>query len=151
MDLALFIAFVVVMNIPLTGTAVHEWVGIGIAIGVIVHLLQHTNWIVTTTKRIFGSCSFRNRLSYVMMMGLFAGFFTIIVSGLVISEAALPLLGVEVIPSDFWFWLHLSSVSWVLWLTALHLALDWKWITQTVRRFAGKKRAPKRSALRSVS
>lgn len=131
----MFAAFVLVLNVPLTGIPVHEWLGIAVGAFVVAHLAQHTNWIVTTTRRIFSATSFRNRLNYLMMMGLFACFLAIIVSGLVISEAALPFLGIATNPADFWLWLHLVSVGWVIWLTALHVALNWKWIVNTARRY----------------
>lgn len=136
-NVTLFVIFVLVMNVPMTGIPAHEWLGIGIGVFVIVHVLQHTNWIVTTTKRLFSSTSFRNRLSYLTSIGMFIGFISIIVSGLVISQVALPGLGITPSQSEFWMWLHLSSVAWVLWLTAIHIALGWKWIVTTVKRYAG--------------
>jgi hypothetical protein len=147
-DLAIFATFVLVMDVPLTGLAVHEWLGIAIAIGLVVHLVQHTNWIVTTTRRIFSATSWRNRLNYLMMGVLFLAFVAVIASGLIISEVALPWLGITTNPASFWVWLHLASVSSVLWLTALHVALNWKWIATTVRRYVVKPLVSVRSRLR---
>jgi len=137
-DLAIFATFVLVMDVPLTGLAVHEWLGIAIAIGLVIHLVQHTNWIVTTTRRIFSATSWRNRLNYLMMGALFLAFVAVIASGLIISEVALPRIGITTNPASFWVWLHLASVSAVLWLTALHVALNWKWIATTARRYVVK-------------
>ncbi len=148
-DLAIFAIFVLVMDVPLTGLGVHEWLGIAIAIGLVVHLVQHTNWIVTTTHRIFSATSWRNRLNYLMMGALFLAFVAVIASGLIISEVALPWLGITTNPASFWVWLHLAAVSAVLWLTALHVALNWKWITTTVRRYVMKPLASVRSHLRT--
>ena len=134
-DAAMLAVFLLVLNVPLTGLAVHEWLGIAIGVGVTTHLVQHTNWVVSTTKRFFGATSFRNRLNYLMMPALFIGFVAVIASGLVISEVALPWLGIETAASDFWLWLHVVSVGWVIWLTALHLALNWKWVGNAVKRF----------------
>ena len=116
----------------------HEWLGIAIAVGLVVHLVQHTNWIVTTTRRIFSATSWRNRLNYLMMGALFLAFVAVIASGLIISEVALPWIGITTNPASFWVWLHLASVSAVLWLTALHVALNWKWIATTARRYVVK-------------
>jgi hypothetical protein len=137
-DAALFAVFVLVMDVPLTGLAIHEWLGIAIAVGLVIHLVQHTNWIVTTTRRIFTATSWRNRLNYLMMAALFVAFVSVIASGLIISEVALPWLGITMSPPAFWVWLHLASVSAVLWLTALHVALNWKWIATTLRRYVAK-------------
>jgi len=148
-DLAIFATFVLVMDVPLTGLAVHEWLGIAIAIGLVVHLVQHTGWIVTTTRRILSATSWRNRLNYLMMGALFLAFVAVIASGLIISEVALLSMGITTNPASFWVWLHLASVSAVLWLTALHVALNWKWIATTVRRYVVKPLASVRSRLRT--
>lgn len=134
-DFSLVVAFVLVMDVPLTGVPIHEWLGIAFAVGLIAHVVQHTKWILTTTRRILTSASVRNRINSLMTIGLFVGFVSIIASGLLISEAALPFLGIEPEASDFWLWLHLASVTWVLWLTALHVALNWKWLVNALGRF----------------
>lgn len=131
-DVSLFAVFLLVMNLPLTGIAIHEWLGIAIGVGLIVHLIQHGNWLATITQRFCNATSFRNRLNYVMTGVLFVAFVSIIVSGLVISEAAMPWLGIVASQSVFWLWLHLVSVNFVLLLTALHLALNWQWIVGTL-------------------
>lgn len=133
-DVALTVAIVAVIEVPLTGLAVHEWLGIALAVGCGLHLVQHAAWLNTTGRRFFARCSFKNRLNYLMMAGLFVGFSTIIASGLLISESALPAVGLTPPGGDFWRWLHLASVLWVLWLTAAHLAFNRDWIVKTVRR-----------------
>lgn len=134
-DLALFLAFVLVVDVPLTGLAIHEWLGVFIGIATVVHLVQHGNWVATIGKRILASTTFMSRLNYVMMVLLFAAFATIVVSGLVISEVALPFLGVTPAAGDFWLWLHLSSVVATIWLTALHIAFNWKWSRNAIDRY----------------
>ena len=140
-DALIFVLFALVLNVPLTGLAVHEWLGIAIAIGLITHTVQHTNWVVTTTRRMMSATSFQNRVNYLLMVGLFVGFVSIIVSGLMISEVALPWMGVTPPGSPFMLWLHLASVGWVLWLTAIHIALNWRWIVSTSDRLVFKRLA----------
>jgi hypothetical protein len=137
-DVALFAVFVLVVNVPLTGLAIHEWLGIAIGAGFTVHLLQHGEWIVTTTRRIVSASSFHNRLNYLLMFGLFVGFASIIASGLIISDVALPWLGITPAGGSFWLWLHLGSVGWVIWLTAIHLAVNWRWIAHASDRLIFK-------------
>lgn len=134
-DAALFAVFLLVMNVPLTGIAIHEWLGVAIGVGLVVHLVQHGNWLATITQRFRSATAFRNRLNYVMTGLLFVAFVSIIVSGLVISEAAMPWLGIVMSQSAFWLWLHLVSVNLVLLLTAFHLALNWQWIVASFTRF----------------
>lgn len=152
-DLFLLTMFLLVMNVPLTGIAIHEWLGIVIAAGTVTHLVQHGDWVATTTRRILERTSFRNQLNYWMMVALFSGFMSIIVSGLVISEAALPWLGITASASTFWLWLHLVSVNWVLALTAAHVALNWKWIVTTTARMGKRIRSsrPRRADSEAIS
>ncbi len=137
-DVTLFALFLLVMNVPLTGIAIHEWLGIVIGLGLVIHLVQHGNWLATVTQRFRTATSFTNRLNYVMTGLLFAAFSSIIVSGLVISEAAVPWLGIVTASSMFWLWLHLVSVNFVLLLTALHIALNWRWIVNSFDRLVAK-------------
>lgn len=123
------------MDLPLTGLAIHGWLGILIGVATVVHLVQHGSWILTTGKYFPVSTSFMNRLNYVMMGMLFAAFATIIVSGLVISEVALPLIGVVPVGGDSWIWLHVSSVVATVWVTALHVAFNWRWTVCALDRY----------------
>ena len=133
-DAGLFTIFLLVVNVPLTGLGIHEWLGILIGVGFTAHLLQHAEWIVTTTRRFVTDSSLQNRFNYLLMLGLFVGFTSIIVSGLLISEVALPWIGVTPNGGTFWLWLHLGSVGWVIWLTAIHVATNWRWIAHAADR-----------------
>ena len=138
-DGLIFVLFALVLDVPLTGLAVHEWLGIAMAVGLVTHTVQHTNWVVTTTRRMMSATSFQNRVNYLLMVALFIGFVSIIVSGLLISEVALPWLGVTPPGARFMLWIHLASVGWVLWLTAIHIALNWRWIVTTSDRLVFKR------------
>lgn len=137
-DVTLFVIFLLVMNLPLTGIAIHEWLGIAIGIGLLVHLVQHGDWLATVTQRFRAKTSLRNRLNYLMTGLLFLAFVSIVLSGLVISEVAIPWIGITTTSSAFWLWLHLVSINFVLLLTALHIALNWKWILKSIDRFVTK-------------
>ena len=137
-DVAIAALFLLVLNVPLTGLVWHEWLGIAVGVGSAVHLIQHTDWVRNTAERI-RSTSLKNQVNGIMTVLLFVAYGTIIASGLVISEVALPWLGVNTSGSaDFWLWLHLSSVTATIWLTALHIALNWKWIGTTTTRYVVK-------------
>lgn len=133
-DAGLFFLFAIVINVPLTGIPIHEWLGIAIAITMIVHLVQHGDWIASIGRKLFIRTSLQNRVNYLLMVGLFIGFASITISGLLISEAALPFLGIDVTATPFWFWVHVSSVGWVIALTAIHTAMNWRWIVSATER-----------------
>jgi hypothetical protein len=141
-DAALFAAFIAVVDLPLTGLAIHEWLGILLAIVLVVHTIQHANWIITTTRRLASTASLHNRVNLLLAAGLFIGFVSIIASGLIISEVALPWIGVTPVGGSFWLWLHLSSVGWVIWLVAIHFGVNWAWIVSASDRLIFKRSAP---------
>ncbi len=137
-DAVLLVAFVLLMDVPLTGLAIHEWLGMVIGVGNVTHSVQHAAWMLNTSRRMLKGASLQNRIHYVMMVGLFIGFLTAVLSGLMISEVVVRFFGIDTMVAPFWTWLHLVSVQVVLWLTALHFALNWKWIVRTSKRFLGR-------------
>lgn len=138
-DAALFAAFIAVVDLPLTGLAIHEWLGILLGTVLVVHTIQHANWIITTTRRLTSTTSLHNRVNFLLAAGLFFGFVSIIASGLIISEVALPWIGVTPVGGSFWLWLHLSSVGWVIWLVAIHFGVNWAWIVSASDRLIFKR------------
>ena len=40
-DLGLFAAIMLVLAPKMTGQGLHEWLGVGLVVGVVVHLLRH--------------------------------------------------------------------------------------------------------------
>ena len=135
LDIALFIAFIVDMNVRFTGISIHEWLGIALGIALIYHLLLHYNWIVAITKRIFSRLPGVERLRYVLDIALFIDMVILVATGIWISESALPLLGITVVPSFLWRQLHHLTADLVIWMIGLHLALSWKWIVNTFKRY----------------
>ena len=59
----------------------------------------------------------------------------LMVSGLMISEVAMPALGLKFQIGDGWSKLHDLSANTVLILLGLHTALHWNWIVSTVMRY----------------
>ena len=53
LDVVIAVAFLVASNPPLTGLAVHEWLGVSFVAALVVHLLFHWNWIAHVTRRVF--------------------------------------------------------------------------------------------------
>jgi hypothetical protein len=52
-----------------------------------------------------------------------------------ISRSVLPFFGLEAVNTSFWKMLHFKAADVTLWLTALHVALHWQWIANTVKRY----------------
>ncbi len=135
LDIVLFIAFIVDMNVRFTGLTIHEWLGIGLGAALVYHLLLHWNWIVAITRRIFSKLPAVERLRYILDIALFVDMVIVIATGIWISEAALPLLGIHMAPSFLWRQLHHLTADGLIWMVGLHLALSWKWITNAFKRY----------------
>ena len=69
----------------LTGLTIHEWLGIGLGLAVIVHLLLHWSWIVQVTKRFFGRTTWTSRINYALNILFFIALTVFIFTGLLIS------------------------------------------------------------------
>jgi Kef-type K+ transport system membrane component KefB len=53
LDIALFLIFLAVYQAKATGDAVHEWLGVSIALAIIAHILLHWQWVVNISQRFF--------------------------------------------------------------------------------------------------
>jgi hypothetical protein len=117
-----------------TGIAIHEWLGLAIGATAIVHILLHWDWLGAITRRFFGKMAFSNRVKYILNALLFVDMTTIILSGVMMSKAVLPLFGIQLDPGFIWHTLHSLSATLAVFIVGLHLALHWKWIVSTFKR-----------------
>lgn len=138
LDIAIFSAFLVAMEPRLTGIAIHEWLSIAFEGTIIVHLLLHWKWLVSTTRRFWGKVARQARLNYILNTLFFIDMTLIIFTGLMISEAALPLLGIRFAPNFLWRRLHSLTADAGVFILGLHAALHWKWIINTTKRYLVK-------------
>jgi hypothetical protein len=134
-DIAIFTAFLVALDPHMTGFAIHEWLSIALAAAIVAHLLLHWKWLVQVTRRFLKRLPGQSRLNYLVNALLFIDVTLIIFSGLMISEEALPLLGIAIQHSSFWRMLHTLSSELAIYVLGLHVALHWKWIVSAVKRY----------------
>jgi hypothetical protein len=88
-------------------------------------------WIATQSRRFVATQSARERINYLLNLGLFAVVTAAIFSGLVISQQAVPTLtGTNTAPEMDWRWdvLHNRFSEAVVLLSAFHLAINWEWV-----------------------
>ncbi len=118
----------------MTGLPLHELIGIVFAVPVLVHLVIARAWITHATRRLLRRADRRARVNYVLNAALFVLIVVEIVSGLVISQVALPLVGVRTINDRSWRALHNLALNWTLLVVSLHVAMNWGWIVSAIRR-----------------
>jgi hypothetical protein len=135
-DSVILVAFLVAMAPRFSGITIHEWLSIAFSAVIITHLLLHWQWIIAVAKRFFSKARWLARINYLLNVLLFVDMTIIIFTGLMISEAALPLLGIQTIHGGVWRQLHELSADLALVLVGLHLGLHWQWIVSAVKRYA---------------
>ncbi len=117
------------ISIPL-----HEWAGVVIFIPLMVHILIDWKWIVNVTKHIFGTQTAQTRFNYCWDWLLFIVVTVAFVSGVVISEAALPALGFKVEIDPFWTGVHIIASRVLMMLLGVHIAMHWNWLVSALKR-----------------
>ena len=135
MDGIIFVMFVLASAPHTTGKALHEWLGIAVAATIVVHLLLHWQWMVQVTRRFFGRMPANTRINWVLNALLFVAITLVSVSGMMISEELLPLLGLQGAGGGMWTTIHTTSAEVIPLLAALHVALHWGWIATAVKRY----------------
>ena len=136
LDILIFSAFLVTMEPHSSGLAVHEWLTLSMVAVMTVHVLLSWDWITGLTRRFLGRAGTQNRINYVLNWLFFIDGTLLIVSGVMISEVALPSLGIALPLGFAWRRLHDMSANFALILLGLHTALHWGWIVNTFSKYA---------------
>lgn len=134
-DVFIFLAFLVTMDPRSSGISVHEWLAISIIAVLVVHLLLNWDWITQTTRRLLGKMGMQARLNYILNWLLFLDGTLIMASGIMISQVAMPMLGIHLPRSFSWRGLHSLSTNLFLVLLGFHTALHWTWVVNSFSRY----------------
>ena len=135
LDIALFIAFVIDMNVRFTDIPIHEWLGVAFGIVLIYHLLLHWDWVLGITRRMVSKLPAVERLRYFLDIALFIDMLLLIATGLWISEVVIRQLGWQVSPNFLWRRLHSITADLAILIVALHIGLSWTWISNAFKRY----------------
>ncbi len=133
--------YLVATNPVTTGTAAHEWLGLGIAFVGFVHLLLHWDWVGAMTRRFATRVSPVARADFLIDAALLVTVTAVALSGLLVSQTALSWLGRRVAEDSVWHAVHARTTTVLLALVGLHLGTHFAWL-----RAAGMRvlRAPRR-------
>src|SRR3954467_5212794 len=118
-----------------TGFVWHEWVGLAFIPLFVIHVVLSWSWIATTWGRIGSDPAPRARINFLLNATLFVMMTVVVITGVVISQYALPILGMGSHGSQRWEQLHNFTSSLITVVVALHLALNWSWIKRAMRRY----------------
>lgn len=146
MDTCLLVAFCALMEPGgVTGFRWHEWLGLAVIPLLVVHPLLSWAWVRNTWRRVWLKTHPRARLNFLLNSAIAVMMLVVIVSGLVISDAALPAMGIVTRGTTRWRQLHNLTSNFLLVVVGLHLGLNWSWIAGALRRYLGitlKRKAP---------
>lgn len=135
LDIIIFVAFLVTMDPRSSGIAIHEWLSLAMLAALTLHLLLSWDWIINISQRFMGKLGTQNRINYILNWLLFIDGTLLIVSGVMISEVAMPFLGIRLPEGFAWRRLHDMSANLGLLMLGLHTALHWSWIVNTFSRY----------------
>jgi len=128
------LAALVVLMAPRSSLTVHEWLGFAIIPTAVIHLLFAWQWIATLPRRLLAKGTWRLRINVLLNSLLFITFVVTMFSGIMTSVIAMPALGIPVARDESWLRLHNGWSNYFQLVAGLHLAMNWSWITGTVRR-----------------
>lgn len=133
-DLVVLVACGIVMNPVWTGVGLHEWVGLVLFAVAFVHCALHAEWAADAVSGIARGIS-AARLGNLALDALLLIAFTVaMVSGILISGAVLPALGLYADGYYFWDPLHAISAKVFLAVLIVHVVAHWKWLYGFFRR-----------------
>src|SRR5258706_8327444 len=128
LDVGLFVSFVVISVPKFTGITFHEWAGLIFIPAILLHILMKWDWIVSVTRRMFKKMPGETRFNHILDYLLFILMTTVIISGIVISQKALPVFGIPVNNDPFWITVHHVSTALLVVIVGVHLGMHWKWV-----------------------
>lgn len=135
LDTTLLVSYILV-NIPqATGIPFHEWAGFLFVIPLMLHILISWQWVVDITKRIFKKLPGEVRFNHFWDIGIFIMMVLALFTGTIVSESALPRMGINIVIDPFWQSMHNASANLTIIMIGVHLAMHWKWIVNAVQRY----------------
>jgi hypothetical protein len=133
-DIGLLTAFLVSASPHLTGNMIHEWLGVTLAVALIVHIQLHWKWIVSVGARYLNNLWHISRLEFFVDLLIFTTFIVLMTTGLMMSKDVLVAMGIQVArASRSVKMVHSTASNIAVILTGVHVALHWKWIVSTVK------------------
>ena len=128
-DVCMTIILIFLMAYQVTGEALHEWIGIGMTLTVIIHQILNRKWYATIFKGKYHPA--RVTMTAVNIL-LIASFLLTAFCGMSMSIYAVPFL-YDMAPVSFVRRIHLSMSHWSFVLMGIHLGLHIKTMFSGVR------------------
>lgn len=133
-DAVVLVAYAAVANPALTGIGLHEWLGLGALLVLVVHAALHAGWVAETVRALRSDPA-PSRIGNLAVDALaFVALAACVVSGLLVSGDVLPAFGWYAEGYYFWDPLHAVSAKVLLALLFVHVVVHAKWIAAWFRK-----------------
>ena len=119
-DAACLLVYLVAASPALTGIGIHEWLGLGVLVEAVRSAFARPSWARTG--------------NLALDLLIVAAFMTVTVSGIMVSGAVLPALGLYADGYYFWDPLHAMSAKLLLALMLVHVAVHWPWFAKVFKK-----------------
>ena len=133
-DAACLLVYLVAASPALTGIGIHEWLGLGVLVVFFAHAAMHVDWAVEAVRSAFAPPSWARTGNLALDLLIVAAFMTVTVSGIMVSGAVLPALGLYADGYYFWDPLHAMSAKLLLALMLVHVAVHWPWFAKVFKK-----------------
>ncbi len=134
-DIGITAAFIATFSQEITGETLHEFLAMGLFVGLIAHIIFHWKWVVNITKRMFSAkLPRKTRISYFTVAGLTAAFSMMCISGMMISETIMPMFGFGN-SGGLWEELHEAASNFALLMVVVHVLQHWKWLLTNSKKY----------------
>lgn len=127
-DAACLLVYLVAASPALTGIGIHEWLGLGVLVVFFAHASMHVDWAVEAVRSAFARPSWARTGNLALDLLIVAAFMTVTVSGIMVSGAVLPALGLYADGYYFWDPLHAIAAKALLALLLVHVVAHWRWL-----------------------
>ncbi len=139
-DAVLLLGYTLAYSYGFTGIAIHEWLGIGLGLALLIHLTLHWDWVIRETRKVLRPRG-HDKVIWLVNLALLLAMTLCVASGILISRVALPYLGFEILTGPFWSRLHVLTAEVTLGLVPVHVALRWRWIVRVGHRLLTRRSA----------
>ena len=132
-DAALLLGYTLAYSYGFTGIGIHEWLGTGLGLALLIHLTLHWDWVIRETRKLLSPRG-HEKVIWAVNLALLAAMTLCVLSGLLISRVVLSYLGFDMLGGPFWTRLHDLTAEVTLGLVPVHVAVRWRWIVSVGRR-----------------
>jgi hypothetical protein len=132
LDTTILLAFIGAYSFGFAGVAVHEWLSLALAAVLVIHLTLHWDWVLRISRRLWRRDG-RRQAIWIIDLLLLLAMTLCVLSGVLISQVAVPALGFHLNVGPDWNRIHSLTARLSLGLVAAHVALSWQWILRVGR------------------